>query len=371
MPSVTDEPAASDSGAPVKRRRSLTLSLRLAILIAVLLVASAAITTLAVFRSVQSTMRAESDQSVGNIHSSVSALEFGKLFEKAGFPPGVVNIVTGFGADVGEPLIKHPNVSKVAFTGGDKTGERVYALAAQGIKKVTLELGGKSANIVFDDAQIDEAVKGVVSGIFAATGQTCIAGSRALVHKPIYDAFVEKLLALAKTAKMGNPMDASTQVGPVTNLPQLEKILSKRAELKFLQKIVVLDPAAMRLASQRTDVVTWQAVAELGLDEWEAAIHDGLRAHHLAVRAFVPLLRDRPGAGYAMINGAAAPGFSSGQAVAAMQRVADSVLPKDFGYEWTGITFQSLGRLSWAKPSHRLTRIRIAMIQCNRRATDV
>ena len=158
-------------------------------------------------------------------YSSVSALEFGKLFEKAGFPPGVVNIVTGFGADVGEPLIKHPNVSKVAFTGGDKTGERVYALAAQGIKKVTLELGGKSANIVFDDAQVDEAVKGVVSGIFAATGQTCIAGSRALVHKPIYDQFVEKLLALAKTAKMGNPLDPGTQVGPVTTRPQYEKIL--------------------------------------------------------------------------------------------------------------------------------------------------
>jgi (Z)-2-((N-methylformamido)methylene)-5-hydroxybutyrolactone dehydrogenase len=158
-------------------------------------------------------------------HSSVSALEFGKLFEKAGFPPGVVNIVTGFGGDVGEPLITHRDVAKVAFTGGDATGQHVYELAARGIKHVTLELGGKSANIVFDDADIEGAVKGVVSGIFAATGQTCIAGSRALIQRSIHDEFVEKLLALAKTAKMGNPLEATTQVGPVTTKPQYEKVL--------------------------------------------------------------------------------------------------------------------------------------------------
>jgi (Z)-2-((N-methylformamido)methylene)-5-hydroxybutyrolactone dehydrogenase len=157
--------------------------------------------------------------------SSVSALEFGGLFEKAGLPPGVVNIVTGFGSEVGEPLITHRHVAKIAFTGGDKTGEHVYGLAAKGIKKITLELGGKSANIVFDDADLDDAVKGVVSGIFAATGQTCIAGSRALIHRPIHDQFIERLLALAKTARMGNPLDASTQVGPVTTKPQYEKVL--------------------------------------------------------------------------------------------------------------------------------------------------
>ncbi len=157
--------------------------------------------------------------------SSVSAFAFGELFEKAGFPPGVVNIITGFGNEVGETLITHQDVAKVAFTGGDKTGEHVYGLAARGIKHVTLELGGKSANIVFDDADIEQAVKGVVSGIFAATGQTCIAGSRALIHRPIHAEFVERLLALAKTARMGNPLDASTQVGPVTTRPQYEKIL--------------------------------------------------------------------------------------------------------------------------------------------------
>jgi len=157
--------------------------------------------------------------------SSVSALVFGELFERAGFPPGVVNIVTGYGNEVGEPLITHRDVAKIAFTGGDKTGEHVYGLAARGIKHITLELGGKSANIVFDDANVDEAVKGVVSGIFAATGQTCIAGSRALIHRPIYEQFVEKLLALAKTARMGNPLDSGTQVGPITTRPQYEKVL--------------------------------------------------------------------------------------------------------------------------------------------------
>jgi (Z)-2-((N-methylformamido)methylene)-5-hydroxybutyrolactone dehydrogenase len=157
--------------------------------------------------------------------SSVSALEFGALFEKAGFPPGVVNIVTGFGNEVGEPLITHPEVAKVAFTGGDKTGEHVYQLAARGIKHVTLELGGKSANIVFDDADLDSAVNGVISGIFAATGQTCIAGSRALIHRPIYDAFVGRLIAMASTARMGNPLELTTQVGPITTRPQYEKVL--------------------------------------------------------------------------------------------------------------------------------------------------
>ncbi|MGB9069144.1 MAG: aldehyde dehydrogenase [Candidatus Acidiferrales bacterium] len=157
--------------------------------------------------------------------SSVSALAFGELFERAGFPPGVVNIVTGYGGEVGEPLISHRVVAKVAFTGGDKTGEHVYQLAARGLKHVTLELGGKSANIVFDDAEIDQAVKGVVSGIFAATGQTCIAGSRALIHRPILDRFTDELLALAKTAKMGDPLDMGTQVGPITTRPQYDKVL--------------------------------------------------------------------------------------------------------------------------------------------------
>jgi acyl-CoA reductase-like NAD-dependent aldehyde dehydrogenase len=157
--------------------------------------------------------------------TSASMLEFARIFEKVGFPAGVLNVVTGFGADVGAPLAVHPLVAKVAFTGSEATGKRIYASAAQGLKKVTLELGGKSANIVFPDAHLDNAVKGVISGIFAACGQTCVAGSRLLIHRSIHDEFVGKLLDLAKTAKLGDPMRSTTQVGPVTNRPQLAKIL--------------------------------------------------------------------------------------------------------------------------------------------------
>jgi aldehyde dehydrogenase (NAD+) len=124
------------------------------------------------------------------------------------------------------PLVEHPLVAKVAFTGSDLTGQKVYEAAARGLKRVSMELGGKSPNIVFDDAEMDNAVKGVVSGIFAATGQTCVAGSRLLVQQSIHDEFVSRLLALARTAKMGNPMDFGTQVGPITNKPQLEKVLT-------------------------------------------------------------------------------------------------------------------------------------------------
>jgi aldehyde dehydrogenase (NAD+) len=158
-------------------------------------------------------------------YTSASTLEFMKLVEAAGFPPGVVNVVTGYGAEVGTPLVEHPHVAKVAFTGSDATGQKIYESAARGLKRVSMELGGKSPNIVFDDAHIDNAVKGVISGIFAATGQTCIAGSRLLVQQSIHDQFVEKLVALGKTAKMGDPMSLDTQVGPVTNPPQFEKIL--------------------------------------------------------------------------------------------------------------------------------------------------
>jgi aldehyde dehydrogenase (NAD+) len=158
-------------------------------------------------------------------YTSASLLEFMKLIEQAGFPPGVVNVVTGFGAETGTPLVEHPLVAKVAFTGSDATGQKIYETAARGLKRVSMELGGKSPNIVFDDAELDNAVKGAISGIFAATGQTCIAGSRLLVQEAIHDAFVEKLVAFAKTAKMGDPMSLDTQVGPVTNKPQYEKVL--------------------------------------------------------------------------------------------------------------------------------------------------
>jgi len=133
--------------------------------------------------------------------------------------------VTGFGNEIGDALVTHKDVAKIAFTGGDATGALVYQAAAKHIKPVTMELGGKSANIVFADANLDNAVKGVVSGIFAATGQTCVAGSRALIHRSIHDTFVERFLALARTARIGNPLEETTQVGPITTRPQYEKVL--------------------------------------------------------------------------------------------------------------------------------------------------
>ena len=158
--------------------------------------------------------------------TSSSALEFVKLVEQAGFPKGVVNVITGFGPEAGAPLVEHPLVRKVAFTGSSQTGAHIYSTAAKDIKRVSLELGGKSPNIVFADAKMDDAIKGAVAGIFAATGQTCIAGSRLLVQENIHNEFVDKLVDFAKTARMGNPMDLDTQVGPVTNMPQYEKVLS-------------------------------------------------------------------------------------------------------------------------------------------------
>ncbi|WP_050477628.1 aldehyde dehydrogenase [Herbaspirillum rhizosphaerae] len=157
--------------------------------------------------------------------TSVSSLEFVKLFEEAGFPPGVVNVVTGYGKDVGTPLVEHPLVRKITFTGSDATGRMINQSAAKQFKRVSLELGGKSPNIVFNDANLEDAVNGAVSGIFAATGQTCIAGSRLLLQDDIHDAFLEKLTALASTARMGDPLDAGTQVGPITTRQQYDKVL--------------------------------------------------------------------------------------------------------------------------------------------------
>jgi len=159
-------------------------------------------------------------------YTSASLLELAAIFHDGGLPPGVVNVVTGLGPEVGEPLISHPDVAHIGFTGGDAAGRRIYELAARGLKTVTLELGGKSPNIVFDDADLDQAVKGAVSGIFAASGQTCQAGSRLLLQRSIHDRFMEKLVAFVRSAKMGDPALAETQIGPIATRPQFVKILS-------------------------------------------------------------------------------------------------------------------------------------------------
>lgn len=158
--------------------------------------------------------------------ASTSLIAFARLFEKAGFPPGVVNVVTGYGAEVGEVLTTHPLVRRIAFTGGDIGGKAVAAAAAKSFKRISLELGGKSPNIVFADANLDAAVKGVVSGVFAATGQTCMAGSRLLVHSSIHDQFVDKLVSFVSAARLGDPNEPETNMGPVSTRPQLDRVMN-------------------------------------------------------------------------------------------------------------------------------------------------
>jgi aldehyde dehydrogenase (NAD+) len=159
-------------------------------------------------------------------HTSVSMLEFARLFAEAGFPPGVFNVITGFGKECGEPLVVHPRVRVVAFTGGDEGGRAVNMLAAKHFKKVTLELGGKSPNIVFDDADLARAANGVITGIFSAGGQSCMAGSRLLLQESIHDEFIDRLIKIVSKAKLGDPASPDVQVGPVATKPQFDKVVS-------------------------------------------------------------------------------------------------------------------------------------------------
>ena len=154
----------------------------------------------------------------------VSTLELAGLFAEAGFPPGVVNVVTGEG-DTGEALVAHPGVDKVAFTGSTATGKAIAKSAADHLARISLELGGKSPNIVFADADLDNAVNGVVAGVFAATGQTCMAGSRVLVEDGIYDEFAERLVEKAKSVRLGDPLDPESEMGTVAFKGQYEKVL--------------------------------------------------------------------------------------------------------------------------------------------------
>ncbi len=158
--------------------------------------------------------------------TSASTLEYARLVRDAGFPDGVFNVVSGYGAEVGAALVEHPDVAKITFTGSDISGQKIYENAAKDIKHVSLELGGKSPNIVFEDADLDMAAKGAVSGIFAATGQTCVAGSRLLVQESVHDEFLERLLAIARGARLGNPMNAGTHIGPITTRQQFDKVVS-------------------------------------------------------------------------------------------------------------------------------------------------
>jgi (Z)-2-((N-methylformamido)methylene)-5-hydroxybutyrolactone dehydrogenase len=158
-------------------------------------------------------------------YTSASTLEFAELSATAGFPPGVVNVVTGFGSEAGAALVAHPGIAKIAFTGSELGGVRINEAAARDLKPVALELGGKSPNIVFADADLKAAVVGAIAGIFAASGQTCIAGSRLLLERSIHDQFVEDVVKMAGQARIGDPMLAATNVGPIATQPQYEKVL--------------------------------------------------------------------------------------------------------------------------------------------------
>ena len=154
----------------------------------------------------------------------ISTLLLAELIEEAGFPPGVVNVITGHG-DIGEALVNHPDVDKIAFTGSTAVGKRIAEKAGSRLIRTTLELGGKSANIVFPDTDLEEAANGIMAGIFAAAGQTCLAGSRALIHRSIYEPLAELLVAKAQAVKLGDPNDMDTEMGPVACERQFDKVM--------------------------------------------------------------------------------------------------------------------------------------------------
>jgi (Z)-2-((N-methylformamido)methylene)-5-hydroxybutyrolactone dehydrogenase len=165
-------------------------------------------------------------------YTPVSTLVLAELVGEAGFPPGAVNVLTGWGPEVGKALTSHKGVDKIAFTGSTQVGKLIAHAAADNLTRVTLELGGKSAQVVFPDADLDAAANGVIAGVFAATGQTCMAGSRLVVHEDVKDALVERVVARAGTIKIGNPLDPETEMGPMATDKQYDTVLSHFASAR-------------------------------------------------------------------------------------------------------------------------------------------
>ncbi|MFT6695559.1 MAG: acyl-CoA reductase-like NAD-dependent aldehyde dehydrogenase [Paracoccaceae bacterium] len=162
-------------------------------------------------------------------HASAAMLEFGELIEAAGFPPGVVNIVSGHGDPCGRVLTSHPLVARISFTGGPNAARQILENSKKNFAEVSLELGGKSPFIVFDDANIESAVNASIAGIFGATGQSCVAGSRLYLHEDIADEFLTKMVAMAREIRIGDPLLDETQMGPLCTLGQLEHIQAEVA----------------------------------------------------------------------------------------------------------------------------------------------
>lgn len=158
--------------------------------------------------------------------ASLSILRMAELLLEAGLPEGVVNVVTGYGHEAGQALAEHPDVDRIAFTGSPQTGRKIVQASAGNLKRLSLELGGKSPDIVFDDADLDKAVPGAAMGVFNNTGQICAAGTRVLVQRKIYDEFVERIKAFTGTLKVGNGLDPKVQLGPIVSSKQLERVMS-------------------------------------------------------------------------------------------------------------------------------------------------
>jgi aldehyde dehydrogenase (NAD+) len=158
--------------------------------------------------------------------ASASTLEFVRLLAETSLPAGVINVVTGFGHEVGEPLVTHRLTRKVSFTGSDIGGRKVAAAAARHVIPTTLELGGKSPQLLFADADLENAINGIVSGIFLSNGQTCVAGSRLIVESSLHDEVVERLVQRASELRAGDPMDPKTDIAPLANRAQLDKVMS-------------------------------------------------------------------------------------------------------------------------------------------------
>lgn len=156
----------------------------------------------------------------------LSTLRVAELMMEVGFPPGVVNVVTGYGADAGKRIAEHPDIAKVSFTGSTATGRSIIQASAGNIKKLQLELGGKGANIVFEDAPLPAAVGGSAFAIFHNQGQACIAGSRILLHERIADQFLDTFVTLAKSIRLGDPLDPQTEMGPLTSRMHQQRVLS-------------------------------------------------------------------------------------------------------------------------------------------------
>jgi acyl-CoA reductase-like NAD-dependent aldehyde dehydrogenase len=185
-------------------------------------------------------------------HASATVLELAWLALEAGFPAGVVNVLTGFGPTTGAALTRHPGVRKIAFTGGASTARHVVRASAENFAKLSLELGGKSPNIVFADADLDSAVNGVVAGIYAASGQSCVAGSRLLVQDSVYDEFVERLAVRAQRIRIGDPQEDASEMGPMATAQQL-------AVVERLVASALAEGAILRLGGKRArlDTAGW------------------------------------------------------------------------------------------------------------------